>query len=230
MNARSARTTPRPRTQARPATPSPRAAARTSTVRTLPAPTPLPKREAILKAALKVFAEYGVHGVPVPEIAAQAGVGTGTIYRFFASKEVLINELFREQKRAINRRLTEDLDRSVAPRALFQEYWRRLVAFAREEPEAFRFLELQDHLPYLDDESLALERSVLAPLATASRKLQRQGVYRKDIRIEVIMALHWGAFVNLFKAERAGYFKIRSVDVEAACEACWRMCAATPSR
>ena len=177
-----------------------------------------------------MFAEYGVHGVPVPEIAAQAGVGTGTIYRFFASKEVLINELFREQKRGINRRLSEDLDRTVEPRALFQEYWRRLVAFAREEPEAFRFLELQDHLPYLDDESLALERSVLAPIANASRKLQRQGIYRKDIRIEVIMALHWGAFVNLFKAERAGYFKVRAVDIEAACDACWRMCAAVPSR
>jgi AcrR family transcriptional regulator len=192
------------------------------------APTPLPKREAILRAALVVFSEHGVHGVPVPEIAARAGVGTGTIYRFFASKEVLINELFREQKLALNRRISENLDTKQEPREVFQEFWRRMVAFAREEPEAFRFLELQDHLPYLDDESKTLERSVLAPIANASRSLQRRGVYRKDIRVEVIMALHWGSFVNLFKSERAGYLKLRPVDLQAACDACWRMCAIVP--
>lgn len=190
-----------------------------------PERTPLPKREAILRAALSVFAEHGVHAVPVPEIAARAGVGTGTIYRFFASKEALINELYREQKRAFGRRVFGDLERVVEPHALFREYWRRLVAFAREEPEAFRFLELQDHLPYLDQESRALELRLLQPIAQASRRMQRRGVYRKDVRAEVIMALHWGAFVNLFKAERGGYLKLKPADIDAACDACWRMCA-----
>jgi AcrR family transcriptional regulator len=223
MNARSARSV---RTPVRSRAEEPRASTRSR----LGAPTPLPKREAILRAALLVFSEFGVHGVPVPEIAARAGVGTGTIYRFFASKEVLINELFREQKLALNRRISENLDTTLEPREVFQEFWRRMVAFAREEPEAFRFLELQDHLPYLDDESKALERGVLAPLASASRSLQRRGVYRKDIRVEVIMALHWGSFVNLFKAERAGYLKLRAVDLQAACDACWRMCAVVAER
>jgi TetR/AcrR family transcriptional regulator, repressor of fatR-cypB operon len=192
-------------------------------------PIPLPKREAILRAALSVFAQHGVHGVPVPAIAAQAGVGTGTIYRFFASKEALVNELFRQQKRALHLRLTQGLERNVEPREVFRELWRRLVAFAREEPEAFRFLELQDHLPYLDDESLALERAVLRPIVVVSRDLQKSGVYRKDMRVEVLMSLHWGAFVNLFKAERAGYLKIKQSDITAACDACWRMCAAEPT-
>ena len=222
MNARSARTVRTIRSRAE----DPRASTRSK----VSAPTPLPKREAILRAALQVFSEHGVHGVPVPDIAARAGVGTGTIYRFFASKEVLINELFREQKRALNRRISDTLTVSRNPREVFQEFWRRMVTFAREEPEAFRFLELQDHLPYLDDESKELERSVLGPLATASRTLQRRGVYRKDIRVEVIMALHWGSFVNLFKSERAGYFKLRPVDIQAACDACWRMCAVSPER
>jgi AcrR family transcriptional regulator len=190
--------------------------------------TPVPKREAILRAALRVFAEHGVHAVPVPEIAARAGVGTGTIYRFFVSKEALINELYREQKRAFRERVLESLDRKLDPRALFREYWRRLVAFAREQPDAFRFLELQDHLPHLDAESRALEYRVLAPVADAARRLQKQGVYRKDIRVEVIMALHWGAFVNLFKAERGGYLKLKPADIDAACDACWRMCATQP--
>jgi AcrR family transcriptional regulator len=185
-----------------------------------------PKREAILEAALEVFAEYGVHGVAVPEIAARAGVGTGTIYRFFESKEALINELFRAKKRELGHRLSDGLDRSLPPRALFTDIWKRLVRFVREEPDAFRFLEMQDHLPYLDDTSREVEKRVLSPIANACRELQKRGVFRTDMRAEVLLALHWGAFVNLFKAERLGYLTVKPRDVVAACEACWRMCAA----
>ena len=45
------------------------------------------KREAVLGAALELFVERGFHGTTVPEIAERAGVGAGTIYRHFASKE-----------------------------------------------------------------------------------------------------------------------------------------------
>src|SRR5690606_34454923 len=110
-----------------------------------PAPVARPrirdKRSAILQAALKVFAEGGVNGVPMPDVARQANVGTGTIYRYFASKELLVNELFREQKLAINQRLYGDLDLQRPARELFDEIWRRMVRFTREQPDAYRFME-----------------------------------------------------------------------------------------
>ena len=36
------------------------------------------KREQIIRAALSVFAEHGLHGTPVPPIATEAEVGVGT--------------------------------------------------------------------------------------------------------------------------------------------------------
>lgn len=56
------------------------------------------KRQRIIQAALHVFAEHGLHGTPVPPIASEAGVGVGTLYRYFASKEALINAVFRDSK------------------------------------------------------------------------------------------------------------------------------------
>jgi AcrR family transcriptional regulator len=47
-------------------------------------------REQILKAAHKIFAEKGL-SVPISEIARQAGIGIGTIYRHFPTKEELFN-------------------------------------------------------------------------------------------------------------------------------------------
>jgi AcrR family transcriptional regulator len=61
------------------------------------------KRDAILAAALELFAERGFHGTSVPEIAERARVGAGTIYRYFPSKEALVNALFRAQKLELGR-------------------------------------------------------------------------------------------------------------------------------
>jgi len=181
------------------------------------------KRAAILDAALAVFSERGVDGVAVPEISARARVATGTIYRYFSSKEALVNELYREQKAALGRRLNEGVNHKAEPRELFADWWARMVAFARENPRAYRFLELQDHRPYLDEASLRLERSVLAPMSARVRRLQAQGVFRSDVRHEVMMAMTWGAFVNLFKAERDGFVKLTARDIAAARDSCWRM-------
>jgi len=49
------------------------------------------KRDDIVRAALELIAENGFHGAPMAMIADKAGVGAGTIYRYFENKEVLIN-------------------------------------------------------------------------------------------------------------------------------------------
>lgn len=182
------------------------------------------KRRAILDAALRVFAEGGVNGVPIPQLAKQAGVATGTIYRYFDSKERLVNELFREQKLAINQRLYGDLDLQRPPREVFAELWQRMVTFTREAPDTYRFVELQDHRPYLDDASRTLERESLRPILAQYRTLQKRGVFRSDIRAEVLMTLVWGAFVNLIKSERDGHISLCEQDIHAARDACWALC------
>jgi AcrR family transcriptional regulator len=52
-------------------------------------------RERVLVAAREVFAENGIHAL-IPDIALRAGVGNGTVYRHFLSKEALIRALLEE--------------------------------------------------------------------------------------------------------------------------------------
>lgn len=47
------------------------------------------KRRAILQQAIRTFAELGFRGSDVQVIADRAGVGKGTVYRYFRSKEDL---------------------------------------------------------------------------------------------------------------------------------------------
>ncbi|HEY3819696.1 MAG TPA: TetR/AcrR family transcriptional regulator [Polyangiaceae bacterium] len=176
----------------------------------------------ILEAALELFAERGYHGTSVPSVMERAGVGGGSLYRLFESKEVLVNAVFREAKRRLEHALRDGVDASLQPRALFDGLWARLAAFARAEPLRFRFLELQDHAPYLDGESRQLELAVLAPMLLACMDFQRRGVFRSDVEAPAIMAFVWGAFVGLVKSERLGYVRLGPPAFDAARDACWR--------
>jgi AcrR family transcriptional regulator len=54
---------------------------------------PAARREAILDAALTVFAERGFEAARLDDVAAQAGVAKGTLYLYFKDKEALFEEV-----------------------------------------------------------------------------------------------------------------------------------------
>ena len=54
------------------------------------------KRRRILDAAVHVFARNGFHTSRVGDIAEQAGVAHGLLYHYFASKDEVLQTLFRE--------------------------------------------------------------------------------------------------------------------------------------
>ncbi len=178
----------------------------------------------ILDAALALFGERGYHGAAVPAIAQRAGVGAGTIYRHHASKEDLVNAVFRDAKTRLRAALLDGLEVQRPPASIFLDLWQRLWRFACDAPDAFAFLELQDHVPYLDAKSRALELEVLAPIAHIARALQQGGGLR-PVPVDLMMALVWGAFAGLVKSARMGYLTLDDERVTRAGEACWALCA-----
>ena len=52
------------------------------------------KREAILKAAVKIFAKKGYFNSKVSDIASEAGIADGTVYLYFKSKDEVLRSVF----------------------------------------------------------------------------------------------------------------------------------------
>src|SRR3977135_4629240 len=55
---------------------------------------PGPKRDAILRAAIDIFAERGYFNAQVADVARAAGVAAGTVYLYFKSKDDLLVSIF----------------------------------------------------------------------------------------------------------------------------------------
>lgn len=177
-------------------------------------------RERILRAALPLFVEHGFVGTPVPMIANAAGIAAGTIYRSFTSKEALVNELYRESKRALMATLLDELELSRPPRMIFRHIWFQLARFARERPDALAFLELHHHGSYLDAESMALEQQSLAPFYAYFETDEARSTF-KPLAPTVLMAMTLGIFFGLFKAHRLGHLELTDVIIANAEAAAW---------
>jgi AcrR family transcriptional regulator len=83
-------------------------------------------RRKVLDAAAALYAERGVAGVSMDDIALAAGVGKGTLYRRFADKSALAAALLDDRERQLQERLLSGpppLGPGDAPQA-------RLAAFA----------------------------------------------------------------------------------------------------
>src|SRR6476659_11057460 len=61
---------------------------------------PGPKRDALLRAAIDVFAVRGFFNAQVADVARAAGVAAGTVYLYFRSKDDLLVSIFEQTVKA----------------------------------------------------------------------------------------------------------------------------------
>lgn len=140
------------------------------------------KAERLLAAALELFEARGFDAVAVPEIARKAGVATGTVYRYFATKDALLNALFRRWKKAYCDFAFADPPPDSTPRQAFGFLWQRVMLFARTYPRAMRLLTWHHLAPSLDADSLALAEADHVGLERFVRRAFEAGALRPDVR------------------------------------------------
>lgn len=157
------------------------------------------KREAILEAALHLFVERGFFGTAVPEIADRAGVGAGTIYRYFESKEALVNAIYRQEKLHFAHVVLDDFPASAPTREQFRLLWTRMARFATDHTDAFIFLELHHHARYLDAESRAVEQRMTQLFTSVVTSAQARNELKAGAP-RLLMGLVMGAFVGVIRS------------------------------
>lgn len=161
----------------------------------VPRPDPA---ERILAAAIELFAAEGYASVAVPEIAAQAGVGLGTLYQRFSSKEALGNAVFRHCKRAWAEATLDVWPDDEPPEAQFRTYWRRICDFAECHHDMALYNERNPIGHAFDAESLALREELDRRSRAALRGWAEAGAIA-DLPFEVMAAMIHGPFQRILE-------------------------------
>ncbi|MCU1528175.1 MAG: TetR family transcriptional regulator [Frondihabitans sp.] len=109
-------------------------------------------REALLAAATRVFATEGL-GASTATIAKEAGVSSGTLFVYFETKPVLINELYVTLKSEMARIATAGLRPDATPRDDLRLMWDHWIVWATTDPTKQRALAHLGVAEDLTDES-----------------------------------------------------------------------------
>jgi len=96
------------------------------------------RREQIVEAATRVFAEKGFHCATTREVARAAGVSEGTIYNYFEDKDALLLAIL-DRLNETERRAA-DFEEGMATdfRGFLKQYLRRRMTLIWESREVFR--------------------------------------------------------------------------------------------
>lgn len=102
-------------------------------------------RREIIDAAFSCFAEHGYHGTGIADIADRIGIGHGTVYRYFASKRDIVDQVITD----LVERLTSALMAQGSPdsatsledyRAQSEQIGDALGKLFEEDPRVFQLL------------------------------------------------------------------------------------------
>lgn len=162
------------------------------------------KRNAILDAATAIFAERGVWSTPTSAISKAAGVAEGTLFTYFATKDVLVNELYRALKLEFADALLTAFPKDGDTRSKFQHVWEQYVRWGVANPDKFKVMEQLSVSDQVTAESKAFGYAPFAELEReAAKSIELQQI--RDYPLPFIAAA-LGALADItmaFAAQKA---------------------------
>jgi len=139
------------------------------------------RKEQILAAAKVVFAQNGFRRTKVEQIAANLGVGKGTLYRYFVDKKSLFLAVFAQGIIRLREIIRTDVESVANPRRRIAAAVRTYFAFFENDRELIEIL-MQVRSEFKDDYQrifLALYKDYIVKIRENLRSGIKAGVFRK---------------------------------------------------
>jgi TetR/AcrR family transcriptional regulator, fatty acid metabolism regulator protein len=174
------------------------------------------RRRQILAAAVKVFAEKGFHEARVGDVAEEAGIAYGLVYHYFASKEELLETIFRTTWTEMLARVEEVESAGVPASEAVRQVTALLLRTWRRDPDLVRVLvrevtrnqHVQQEIEEITSAMEALERIV--------RRGQETGEFREELDPRLAAVVFYGALEEVLSSWVLGQLPDRDVDISRA--------------
>lgn len=178
------------------------------------------KQEDIYEAAMNLFAERGYDGTTIPMIADRAGVGAGTIYRYFENKQSLINLLYEKCLLHFSETLRSHFPYDAVIREQFTHIVHKLFEYAVHHMNVFLFIDAHHEGYYLNDRSRNIYFDFLNFIGEVIENGKKQGIIR-ELPSYAIISIVYKPFVMLIQLEQSEKIKLTPVLLEKMKESLW---------
>jgi TetR/AcrR family fatty acid metabolism transcriptional regulator len=159
------------------------------------AATPGEKRDLILRAATKVFAQHGYFQSQVADVAKVAGVAAGTVYLYFKGKDDLLVSIFERSMNDVLAEVRAAVEGLDDPAARLRTIARlHLDRLGRDKDLAVVFqVELRQSVKFMERFSETFLQDYFKLIRQAIADGQQAGAFRKDISATTATKIFFGA-------------------------------------
>lgn len=178
------------------------------------------KRDQIITATRDLIVENGLQDISMSLIAQRAGVGMGTIYNYFPSKEDLVFSLYHQIKTSMSASILDGYDAGQPVVVRFLHLFNNTARYGIRHPREFRLVEQLAKVPFIQEQYAGVE----SELANAYNQLlidAQQQRLLKDMPPLVMVLLISGALNALIEAHAAHQIDLNEALIEQAVSACW---------
>jgi TetR/AcrR family fatty acid metabolism transcriptional regulator len=157
------------------------------------------KKELIINAAIRIFAQKGFYTANVADVAKEAGVADGTIYLYFKSKDDLLISLFETKMEEILQRFSSLLkseQRADDKLRQFIQLYFKMIQEDRNLAEVFQ-VELRQSSKFLKDYHNQKFIDFLNLIGDIIHLGQKEGIFKTDISIHSMKLIIFGALDEL---------------------------------
>ncbi|MEN6404415.1 MAG: TetR family transcriptional regulator [Armatimonadia bacterium] len=163
---------------------------------------PHSKRKDMIAAALRLFADRGIKATTIRDIAQEAGVTEGALYRHFESKEQLAQSLFGECAKSLYEALAASVADVHGSHKRLCALARAFFEFAQDSPEAYEYVMARHH-----DNVGGLRPDQPLPKDVFVQVID-QGIRDKELRV---IDAHLGAAIMIGMLLRTIFFMDRGM-------------------
>ncbi|WP_044555555.1 TetR/AcrR family transcriptional regulator [Shewanella piezotolerans] len=179
------------------------------------------KRDLILRASEAIIASGGIQGLSMQQVANEAGVAAGTIYRYFKDKNELILELRKDVLAQVAAHILEDHHLGTLEER-FKRIWMKMHNFGKQPSPANLSYEQYAHLPETNtDEIRNTEFKLFAPLQQLFEEGKAEGLLQ-PLHSRALYALSMEPAMTLARSIRRGLVHYEAHEIKLACDLCWK--------
>ena len=165
----------------------------------------LAHREEILSAAEKVFAAKGFFPTTMSDIARKAEFGTGTLYKYFKSKEELYFTLIDEKVEEVNRLVNAELSKKTSAIERMRKALELQFEFVERNRDFFRiYISERNRFEWTvkDELGKGLHEKMVTYIHILA-EVMRQGIREREFKSmnPIDLAHAWVGMVNSFVFE-----------------------------
>jgi TetR/AcrR family transcriptional regulator, fatty acid metabolism regulator protein len=153
------------------------------------------RKDQIINAAIKVFAEKGFYNSKVADVARAAGIADGTIYLYFKNKDDLLISLFETKMEQILLRFNVTLDGGLSATEKLSRFIHlhfQMIEEDRNLAEVFQ-VELRQSSKFLKDYHNQKFIDFLNMIGQIVKEGQQNGEFRSNVRINTVKLAIFGA-------------------------------------